>query len=91
MVTPRRSVEDVIRDDPAAAARIDRARLRARWSRALAGVSDMPLLDPEQLAGVLDPNELSIATGVIADALTVINSAAAAQSAGLRIVKGTGS
>ncbi len=75
------------RDKPGATAEVNRARTRARWSRAMAGLSDIPLQDPDAVGAALSDTELSLATGVIEDAQRWLAKVRAARQ-GLRLVEG---
>ena len=72
---------------PGATAEVNRTRVRARWSRALAGLSDLPLQDAEQVSAVLSDSELNTAAGVLDDAQRWLAKVRTARS-GLRIIQG---
>lgn len=74
---------------PGAKADIDRARVKARYSRGIAAAGDVLLIPAEALAAVISDNELAGARHVAAELTKLTAAVAAYQSPGLRMVGGT--
>lgn len=77
---------------PGSRAKVEATRLRSRFSRAVAGCADVPLMDSESgveaLAAALDPTVVGIAASTLRDAHRVVERIQQAQQSGLRVVKG---
>lgn len=77
---------------PGSKAKVEATRLRSRFSKAVAGCADVPLMasenDIEVLAAALDPTVVGIAASTLRDAHRAVERIQKAQQSGLRIVKG---
>lgn len=72
---------------PGAKADVNKARVRARWSRAMAGVADLSLMDPDEVSASVGESEINVAEGALANAERWFRKLRAART-GLRVVQG---
>ncbi|MDH2424857.1 hypothetical protein [Sphaerisporangium sp. TRM90804] len=73
---------------PGARAEVNRTRVRARWSRSIAAVADLPLQDAEEVAAALTEAELQVATAMVRDVTEWLEAVRAARRPGLRVIGG---
>lgn len=77
---------------PGSKAKVEATRLRSRFSKAVAGCADVPLMASENsveaLAAALDPTVVGIAASTLRDAHRAVERIQKAQQSGLRVVKG---
>lgn len=85
-----RTMVDAINERlPNAAGEIAAARLRSRWSSAIAAASAIPTMNEEDVAAVLTPSEISAAHLMARELVKFVGKVEAARSRGLRIVGST--
>lgn len=77
------AMERIVRGDPAVAADLDRLALKAKYSKAVVGVSTLLTLDAAALSDVLDDMDKRLIVGLARD----LNVWAGRAAGGLRIVK----
>jgi ParB family chromosome partitioning protein len=88
-VHAERTVVDAIEKRvPGAKAEIARKLLRARWAKAMAGMADIPLMDPIAVVSVLSDTEISAYRGVQVEVNKWFTRFDAAKAPGLRVVGG---
>ncbi len=84
-------VEAIDKRVPGTKARIEGIRLGTRFTRAVGGIGDVPLMlhqyGPEALAASIDPTFLSVAVSTLRDAHRAAEAIEKAQRPGLRVIK----
>lgn len=84
-------LDAIERRKPGAKADVERTRARSRWSKDMAGVADIRMLDPDTIASIVPEGELNTALGTIRDAAKWADRVEAARNPGfLRVVAGGG-
>lgn len=82
-------LDAIEKHQPGARAEVDKARVRAQWSRAFAALSGLPLLSPELASAAVTDTELGLASAAVEDAQRWISKIRAARQ-GLRLIEGSG-